>query len=194
MTTPTLFVSRLPSHYTVPPLPLDPKERALAQKWGQIGTDWAEGKRVRKALVADTWLPDWIQVLFYHDELATGISFFLFAIGIIGMVNMGPVGIVAAIVLAAFERVFFYQFKPFGYGVSGMYSIWAGFILAGGIFGGASKLSSIAGASITMFNLYSLAKQHKGVAHWSGHFGNSIVGFIVGVITFRVFKYRARNW
>ena len=175
-------------------MPTDPREAEIAQRWGQIGTDWAEGKRLRKALVADTWLPDWIQVLFYHDELATGVSFFLFALGFLGMVNMGFIGVIAAVVLAAFERVFFYKFETYGFGVSGMYSIWAGFIMAGGVFGGASPVSSIAGALITLMNLYSLASGAEGIAHWTGHFGNSIMGFIFGVTLFRVFGYRTSNW
>ena len=194
MPTQTSFASRLPSHFVIPPKPLDPREAEIAQRWEQIGVDWAEGKRLRKALVADTWLPDWIQVLFYHDELATGISFFLFALGLIGMVNMGLIGILAAVLLAVFERLFFYQFQPYGYGVSGMYSLWSGFILAGGLFGGASKLSSIAGSIITIFNLYSAMAGHKNVAHWQGHIGNSIIGFLFGVGLFYILRYRAANW
>ena len=196
MPTPTSFKSRLPSvNYVAPPLPTDPKDRALALRWGQVGTNYAESKRLRKKLVVDNEeIPDWIQVLFYRDELGTGISFMLWAFGIIGMINMGRVGLLNLVALTVFERGFYYQFQLYGMGVSGMYSLWCGFMLAGGVFGRASGVSMLAGLIILMVNLWSLWRGGEDIAHYDGHVGNMILGFIWGVIVFYVFKVRASNW
>ena len=139
-------------------------------------------------------LPAWYQCLHYRNEANTGISFFVLSFSVIGMLNMGWVGLVMLPVLVAFERWYYYTYKPFDLGVSGIYSLLSGFMLAGTWFGGASRLTTICGLFILTGNLYVWWQQQAQVAHWKAHFFNQIMGFMVGVAMFYVFKFRAGNW
>ena len=120
----------------------------------------------------------------YLDQNA--YSWMVLGISLLALHNMGNWHLVAGAVLVAVERTNKHLRRPFGSGVSGIFSQISGYLVAAQMFKNPSLLTRIWSYFLVLQNLSFLVvdKVMMGgslnIAHFEGHFVNFVIGFILG--------------
>ena len=125
-------------------------------------------------------------------------SYFVLAISLLALHNMGNMHLVAGAVLIAFERANTHLRKPNAGGVSGIFSVFSGYLVAAQVFRKPSLLTRFWSYFLVLQNLAFLVIDAAGgwslnISHFEGHFVNFVIGFILGWIMLTKVGIKVRN-
>ena len=115
----------------------------------------------------------------------TAFSWATLAISLLALHNMGNWHLLAGLVLIAVERAYKHLLEPFGHGVSGIFSIFSGYLVAAQVFKKPSLLTRIWSYFLVTLNVGNAIYDACGgwtlnTAHFKAHFVNTVIGFVLG--------------